>query len=194
MDFKIGVEIELIVNRSDLELLLTKNNIEFKYYEKQRKNEDDCLVLRSERSLFNPNGLELNFPSSYSFEEISSVLQLVQSLGATFNKKCALHIHVSWPDITEQAVAKVREYYIANQNAIIEETKQQALYVNLNLKVDGTNYKKRCTNLNSFAAFLKYGTVEHRIYKSTIDTTKLLFAINQTKTIIENALKDEKRS
>ena len=52
--------------------------------------------------------------------------------------------------------------------------------------------EKRKTRLNIRHAIAKHKTIEHRIYKSTTDYNKVLFAISQTLNIIkEGAFQNE---
>jgi hypothetical protein len=84
-----------------------------------------------------------------------------------------MHIHISFLEMTEEQIDKIFNYYIINQDSILKEAMNNELYVNLNRYLTVQNRSQRHTNLNTVAAFKKHKTIEHRIYKSTIDLDKI---------------------
>ena len=85
-----------------------------------------------------------------------------------------MHIHVSLESMTFNDSTKIFNYYLLHQDEIIDQARKLDLYVDLNKYVTETNRSLRRTNLNTVAAFLKHKTIEHRIYKSTIDFDKII--------------------
>ena len=188
MLFKFGIELELLVDQDLLINSLINNNIKFVQKSDIAKNKENCLVIKPEITLRDPLGIELNFPPNYTISDISKVLNILKLLPVTFNSRCAMHIHVSFDELTEETISRILSYYIEHQTDIIEEAKLINIFADLNELVSMDNFNKRRICLNTIRAYKKYSTIEHRIYKSTIDIDKILFALNQTKSIIKAAL------
>jgi hypothetical protein len=144
-------------------------------------------VIKNEATLKDDNGLEINFPPSDNFNLIKQVLDILNKLDVKFNPKCALHVHVGID--SESDLEPITQYYIEHQNEIIEQAGD--LYVNLNKPTRIACVQLllgKFYNLNVRNAFSNHKTVEHRIYRSTINFDEVEFCINQTLDIINKAL------
>lgn len=182
-----GLEIELITDREKLFAALQKNDIPYINYNRMKTPTHDILVIKNETTLKDDNGLEINFPPSDNFNLIKQVLDILNELDVKFNPKCALHVHVGVD--SESDLEPITQYYIEHQNEIIEQAGD--LYVNLNKTTRIACVQLllgKFYNLNVRNAFSHHKTVEHRIYRSTINFDEVKFCINQTLDIINKAL------
>lgn len=133
------------------------------------------------------NGFEIVFPPTTTEEELESICGLIQPY-AIFIENCAMHVHI--PISEEKQLPQIYDYYARHESGIIQEAQEQDLYVDLNVSnLSDTPTRKK--NLNVYYAYRKHKTVEHRIYKATFDYTQIMWAINQTKQIIADALAEE---
>lgn len=184
---KFGLEIEIIIDKQKLFEELEKNNIKYVYIDSMRCETHDILVIKKELTLKEPNGIELNFPPSEDYDLIKKVLTILNTLDVRFNNKCALHVHIDFSNKTRNDLQRLHDYYVDNQDKILYETIKKGLYLNLNkpLKKGEKISPRRMSNINILNAFTMHGTIEHRIYRSTIDFEGVKFCIEQTKSIIE---------
>lgn len=166
----IGIEIELFADLELFKLKLEEAKIPFihKRILKKIPGGYDVLILKEDISLPYPEAFEINFPPNYNKEDIIKVLDILNNMEVRMNHLCALHIHVGFP-YDKQKLENLRRYYIQNQDDIINSAIQKNLYANLNYKLSETNLKQKPVNLNTYPSIICHGTVEHRIYKSTIN-------------------------
>lgn len=187
---KFGLEIEFITDKEKLFKTLQDNNIEFIYFDKMKTPTQDIIVLKKENTLKDINGVEINFPPSEDFTLIEKVLKILNTLDITFNEKCALHVHIDFSNHTIDDLFKVKKYYLAHQEEIIDEAINNNVYVNLNkFLIDDDNLGGKFRNINLLYAFIYHKTVEHRIYKAILDFEKVKFCVEQTSNIVRDALK-----
>lgn len=187
---KFGLEIELITDKQKLFKELEKNKIDYINIDKMRCGTHDILVIKPEFTIKDPNGIELNFPPNENYDLIEKVLTILNTLDVRFNNKCALHVHIDFNNHTRKDLQRLHDYYVDNQDKILYETIKKGLYLNLNdnLKKGELLTPKRRCNLNLINAFVNHGTVEHRIYKSTINFDEVKFCIEQTMKIVEESI------
>lgn len=182
-----GLEIEFLIDKQKLFQALKDNNIEYVYSDKMKTEKHNVIVLKPEKTLKHENGIEINFPPSEDFTLIKTVLTILNTLDVSFNERCALHVHVGINN--EDELEKIKYYYIQHQDEIINLAKD--LYINLNKPVlnNDTILNGKFRNMNLYYAFKTHQTVEHRIYKATINFEEVKFCIEQTLNIISAALK-----
>ena len=174
MDFSIGIEIELIANKQLFMEQLKAQKIDYLEVKPPLKNNSAQLVIKPETTLKDPLGFEINFPPSYTFEDIEKVLNILNRFDIKFNDRCAMHIHISFHDINLELIKKIYNYYLEVQSSILADARKADLYAGLNEFSNKTNQKIRRNNLNTISAFKRHKTIEHRIYKSTIDFDKII--------------------
>ena len=184
-----GLEIEFIANKQLLFQAFKTNNIEYVYYDKMKTEKHDIIVLKPEKTLKHENGIEINFPPSDDFMLIKQVLHILNSLDISFNEHCALHVHVGISN--EDELEQLKSFYIKHQDEIISEAMNHDVYINLNKPVLETDnlVSGKFRNMNLYYSFKTHQTVEHRIYKATINFDEVKFCIEQTLNIISAALK-----
>ena len=171
-----GIEIEFISkNYYKLFEVLKKYDCVITFDTKYSNKKE--LILKPEATV---RGCELNIPPG--FNELENLCKDLQPL-ATFNERCAMHIHVSSKKLD---LEKLKTYYINNEAEIISEAGN--LYTNLNFS-NSMKVAVRKKNMNIDLANMKHGTVEHRIYKSSFDYIDIMFAVTQTLQIIEESQK-----
>lgn len=171
-----GIEIEFLsYNYYEIFDILKKYNCVISFDSKYSNNNE--LILKPESTV---KGCELNIPPGFKY--LKNLCEDLQPL-ATFNERCAMHIHV---DSKTLNLEKLNEYYINNEDKIITEADN--LYLNLNYS-NSMKVIVRRKNMNINLANMKHGTVEHRIYKATFNYNDIMFAVNQTLNIIENSQK-----
>ena len=192
---KVGIEIEFITN--DITLLLcelSKRNVEYIYVprlvEHIKTTNKEVLVVKPDKSL-GADGWEVNFPPTYPIEEIEYILKLVSDYcEPVLSDKAAMHIHVDTYYLSQYDIDRIYEYYYTNQDNIIADAAAEGLYApNLNqmLPQNRKEVKSRKTNMN-FRSLRLHKTLEHRIYKSTLDIDNVKWAVTQTLDIIEKAI------
>ena len=183
-----GLEIEFITDKAKLFEALRLNDIPYVYYNQMKTPKHDIIVLKKESTLKDSNGIEINFPPCGDFAFIERVLTILNQLDVIFNARCALHVHVGVDDAAK--LRRIHTYYCDHQEEIISQASH--LYVNLNRPtLLSDNYLTgKCRNINVYNAYKNHQTVEHRIYKATIDIDEVKFCINQTLQIIEAALNE----
>ena len=116
MLFKFGIELELLVDQDLLINSLINNNIKFVQKSDIAKNKENCLVIKPEITLRDPLGIELNFPPNYTISDISKVLNILKLLPVTFNSRCAMHIHVSFDELTEETISRILTSETGNES------------------------------------------------------------------------------
>lgn len=181
-----GLEIEFILKKEKLFKALQENNIPYVYYDRMKTPRNEVLVIKPEKTLKHEDGIEINFPPSDNYVLIEQVLKILNKLDVQFTDNCALHVHVG---VNKEDVVPIAKYYIKHQEEIINEA--GPLYTKLNKMT-----AERCItlpvdkffNLNINSAFRLHGTVEHRIYKATLNLEEVKFCISQTLDIINKAL------
>lgn len=215
----LGIEIEFAINIDLLKAKLDENNIEYLFVENQRteesltaesttgntsrrprrdsqqrarKSSTTRLVVKPDKSVGLLDGWELNFPPTYTWEEIEFVLKLLKECNPVFPEKAALHIHVDAYSLSQLNIDQVHTYYYNNQASILEEAKAVNMYVDLNEPLPKTpeEITTRKTNLNIKYAVRRHNTIEHRIYKSTLDINEIKWCVNHTLSIFNKALSD----
>ena len=136
-------------------------------------------------------GIEINFPPTFSFDLIEKVVMILKTLPVSFSNRCALHVHVDVSDVKIGDLPLIKNYYLQHQEAIITAAKEHQLYVKLNepLTEEEPEHYQRRVNLNIKPSVMKHGTVEHRIYATTLDLNKIQFCIHQSVSIVNEALK-----
>ena len=215
MQPKIGIEVEFAM---DIELLKTKldaNNINYEFMENSRllpldQQEDyteavadrrraarlirsaslDTLVVKPDKSVGELDGWELNFPPTYTWEQIEEVLELLRECNPTFPANAALHVHVDTYLLSRYNIDQIHKYYYENQKNIIAEAEAVNLYVDLNepLPEKLSDVVVRKVNLNIRRALKRHNTIEHRIYKSTLNIDEVKWCVNHTLNTIEKAI------
>jgi hypothetical protein len=215
MQPKIGIEIEFAM---DIELLKTKldaNNIKYEFMENPRllpldQQEEytgavadrrraarirrsaalDTLVVKPDKSVGELDGWELNFPPTYTWEQIEEVLELLRECNPTFPANAALHVHVDTYFLSTYNIDQIHKYYYENQKNIIAEAEAVNLYVDLNepLPEKLSDVVVRKVNLNIRRALKRHNTIEHRIYKSTLNIDEVKWCVNHTLNTIEKAI------
>ena len=195
---KFGIEIEFITN--EINLLISKLaqlNIKYIYvplakFDNHRKvSSKEFLVIKPDSSL-GKDGWEINIPPTYSFEMIEQLLDIVsESCNPELVDNAAMHIHVDTYTLSGYDLDNVYKYYYDNQERIIADAKTMGLYsgeeLNRMLPENIKEVKSRKTNLN-FRSVRMHKTLEHRIYKSTLDIDNVKWAVTQTLDIIEKAI------
>lgn len=178
-----GIEIEFLSgDYRGLLLALVEQDIEFFLTGNNRETSTEHLIIKPDLST---RGFEFNIPPNYTEEQLQLLCTTIGNYAYT-SDLCAMHIHIP---VTQNDLSLIEEYYIAHQVDIIQAAKDQNLYVNMNRNnVENDTLQLRRTNMNTVKAFRAHGTVEHRIYKSTFDYNKIMWAVNQTKEIINEAL------
>lgn len=206
----IGIEIEFALN--DIQIFLDKlkiNNIEYYFMENPRANTTttttniisrprrinhtafiNTLVVKPERSLGLLEGWELNFPPKYSWENIRKVIKCLQECNPTFPDNAALHVHVDIYTLSQYNINQIHRFYYLNQSTIIQQAKQNDCYVDLNASVPEKleEITSRKTNLNIQYSIRRHNTIEHRIYKSTMNIQKIKWCVEHTLNIIQSAI------
>lgn len=190
MKLDIGIELEFLLNKEILIEHLNNNNIEFVERPRTWKLIENKIVIKEEPTLRNKAGIEINIPPTYSFEELKNLISLLNSLPITFNKYCAMHIHVSFSEMTYKDTLNIFNYYLDYQDMYIRAAIKENIYSDLNIYATKQNRGLRKINLNASASYIKHKTIEHRIYKSTIDLDKIIWAVEQTKSIVLGAMKE----
>lgn len=182
-----GLEIKFITNKQLLFQALKNNNIEYVYYDKMKTEKHDIIVLKPEKTLKDNNGIEINFPPSKDLRLIENVLNILNTLNIQFNERCALHVHVGIDN--EDELEKIKYYYIQHQDEIINQAKD--VYINLNKPVleNDSILSGKFRNMNLYRAFKYHQTIEHRIYKASINFDEVKFCVEQTLNIVREALK-----
>ena len=218
----LGIEIEFAMDIELLKAKLEANNVEYLFVENRRTEESLAaagsdslirstsgrrrtepqqrvrsssttrLVVKPDKSVGLLDGWELNFPPSYTWEDIEFILELLKECNPTFPEKAALHIHVDVYSLSQLNIDQVHSYYYNNQNLIIDEAKAVNMYVNLNEPLPKTpeEVTTRKTNLNIKHAVRRHNTIEHRIYKSTMDINEIKWCVDHTLSIFNRALSD----
>lgn len=186
---RFGIEIEFVA--ADISLLLQNlytRGIDFKFYDKLDRHkilsDKTKLVIKPDESL-GPKGWEVNIPPDTDWDQIAEILDIVKRSDAEITEKAALHIHVDTYYLSNYDIDNIYKYYYNNQNDIIYAAALNNLYLDLNapLPEQPKDIKTRKTRLN-FKALQKHKTIEHRIYKSSLDLIDIKFAVNQTLNII----------
>ena len=160
---------------------------------RSKKSSTEMLVIKPDRSVGEYDGWELNFPPTYTFEDIKRILIILQKCNPTFPEKAALHIHVDTYLLSHYNIDQIHKYYYTHQEQIIEEAKIANMYINLNepLPESLEEVKTRKTNLNIAHAMRRHNTIEHRIYKSTLNIEDIKWCVDHTLNIIYKALETE---
>lgn len=173
---KYGIEIEFVSNNyyKVLEIL---NSFGCIVTFDGRYGNSNELILKPEATV---KGCELNIPPNFNrLEELCEALKpYVQ-----FTERCAMHIHVDSEGID---LDKLNNYYIEHENQIISRAGNR--YVDLNYSNSKVLTCRR-KNMNIALSNMKHGTVEHRIYKATFNYNDVMFAVEQTLSIIEESQK-----
>lgn len=179
---QIGLEIEINSTNYNQLLKVLLENIDFEFSPSCSKTNSTKLIIKPEPTT---KGLELNIPPNYT--QLEYLINLIKPY-IYFVDNAALHVHISDECINENTLDDYFNYYCGHEKEIIEEAKQANVYVNLNksLKIlNPTNRKfSKFVNLNIYPSFKEHGTIEHRIYKATLDIDKINWCIEQTKKII----------
>lgn len=185
-----GIEIEFVA--ADISLLLQNlysRGIDFKFFDKLDRHkilsDKTKLVIKPDESL-GPHGWEINIPPDTDWDQIAEILDIVKRSGAEITEKAALHIHVDTYYLSKFDIDNIYRYYYYNQEFIVFAAAANNLYLDLNapLPENPKDIKTRKTRLN-FKALQKHKTIEHRIYKSSLDLIDIKFAVNQTLNIIK---------
>lgn len=188
--YKFGIEIEFVA--AEIILLLQQlyaRGIDYLFYDKLDRHRilssKEKLVIKPDESL-GPGGWEVNIPPTYDWDQIAEILNMIKKSEVELTEKAALHIHVDTYFLSKYDLDNIYDYYFENQEIIIEQAKAKNLYLDLNapLPKSFSEVQSRKTNLN-FKAYQKHKTIEHRIYKSTLDILELKWAVNQTLNIIK---------
>lgn len=185
MTLDIGIEIEFIpLDYFIFFKTLIDKNIIFVFSPQQNTpGVREFLLIKPEVTVL--GGIEINIPPTYTYEELYKLCEVLKESGYTITDKCALHIHFK-PRFELSAYA---QYYLARQEIILSEAKEKGLYAALNDPLTAESYddtnrrNRRAFNLNIHRAYTAHGTIEHRIYKSTLDYNEIIWCINQTKKI-----------
>jgi predicted GTPase len=87
-------------------------------------------------------------------------------------------------------IEQIHKYYYENQKNIIAEAEAVNLYVDLNepLPENLSDVVVRKVNLNIRRAIKRHNTIEHRIYKSTLNIDEVKWCVNHTLNTIEKAI------
>lgn len=186
----VGIEIEFTT--PDIAEFLGKlydANIDFKFFDKldrhKRQSSKEVLVIKPDESL-GRNGWEINIPPNLYGFEIKMILDILKSCNIELTDKCALHVHIDTYYLSKFNLDNIYKYYVNSQRGLIEDSKTRGLYLDLNneLPESPKDVRSRKTNLN-FRAITKHGTLEHRIYKSTLNFDEVMWCVNQTINIID---------
>lgn len=146
-------------------------------------------------------GLEIVSPpladGPEGFETIGKVCDALRELGATVNRSCGLHVHVSARHLSLAAQRKLAVLYADHEDVIDSLVPRSRRGTNnaYTLPVKGLEFSKivaaqraeeiasairfgaRHVKLN-FNAFFRYGTVEFRHHSGTVDTEKIAKWVN----------------
>lgn len=186
MSEQLNLSIELEFTSENYNYLFDKlkeNNIDYTFTGDSRISRLDKIVIKPEASV---RGLELNIPYTETFETLRKICDIFDN-HVILTNNCCLHLH--YPIANIEDCDKIYNYYCANEQSIIAAAQEQNMYVNLNKPTATPTINPiRYLNMNVYKAYEMHGTVEHRIYKATFNYNKLVWAINQTKQIISNAL------
>ncbi|MBP5445038.1 MAG: hypothetical protein J6Y28_02595 [Acholeplasmatales bacterium] len=181
--YKLGIELEFIVEGGSYLPLLTyfnnKYNAIFSMDYKYSSLTD--IVLKPDPTI--KGGLEINIPPTYT-DKLEDICEDLNQFNIIFDDKCAMHIHVDAANID---IGKLYNYYKDNESSILQEAKKLNLLPPVSLNSSVTNIKFKYTNMNIWQAYIQHGTVEHRIYKSTINSELISLAIKQTIEVIEKS-------
>lgn len=217
---KFGIEIEFAMDIEILKRKLDENNITYSFMENPRLNPGSktrnaeirrrraisalsdgnnlkkvppaTLVVKPDRSVGELNGWELNFPPTYTWEDVAKVLDIVRECRPVFPDTAALHVHVDTYMLSQYNVDQIHTYYYLNQEQILQEAKAVGLYADLNqpLPEELGRLSPRKTNLNIKSAMRRHNTIEHRIYKSTIDIDEVKWCVEHTINIFKKAMQE----
>lgn len=160
---------------------------------RSKKSSTEVLVVKPDRSVGEYDGWELNFPPTYTWEDIERILKILESCSPIFPEKAALHIHVDTYLLSRYNIEQIHKYYYTNQENILDEAKAANMYIDLNepLPADLEEVTTRKTNLNIKNAMRRHNTIEHRIYKSTMKVEEIRWCVDHTLSIIYKALETE---
>lgn len=193
--FNYGIEIEFNMTGDQLALLLADlycQNIDYVFYDKLDRHKilssKEILVIKPDESL-GPTGWEINIPPTYDWDQIGELLDIIKRFSPEITEKAALHIHIDTYYLSQYEIDQIHEYYYRHQEAIIREAADRNLYLDLNSPVlKNIKDEKRKTRLNIRHALSKHKTIEHRIYKSSLELLDIKWAVYQTINIINKGV------
>ena len=160
---------------------------------RSKKSSLEMLVVKPDRSVGEYDGWELNFPPKYTWEDIAKVLDLLKECNPVFPARAALHIHVDSYLLSQFNIDQLHYYYYEHQDEILSEAKKTNMYIDLNEPVPENleEVTTRKTNLNIKNAMRRHKTIEHRIYRSTMDINEIKWCVDHTLNIIYKSLETE---
>lgn len=198
-----GIELECFVET--IELLLDRliyYDIDFifdeikktVYLDKVKITKDSTLKFYENEKL---KGVELCLPPSNNFELLNKVCNALTDINAQPLYNCALHIHIDCSDCDEEDVKNIYNWYRLNEqiikNAVSKIQPNNTFRLNQDIKSINCDFEEiknkvsRFFNLN-IKSFYKMKTIEHRIFKGTIDFAEIKKCVELTQNIINKGV------
>lgn len=161
---------------------------------------DGSLVFRGSSHLTG----EVVSPILTSYDELNAVVTALYNAGARPNRSTGLHVHVECSDLSGQEVARVVEFYTANQDRIDQmvsvsrrnsrwagkyrnyetESMKQAASTNGKDGLRGYANKYRTVNLTPL---FSYGTLEFRQHQGTTNAKKIVSWVKFVQSVVAAA-------
>jgi hypothetical protein len=140
------------------------------------------------------------------YEEVMKVTEVLTRVGATTNRTTGLHVHVEASDLTGEEVARVVEFYTANQTAIdtmVSASRRNNRYANKypafrvasmkqavaaqqGNKEALRGYANKYTVVN-IAPLFTYGTIEFRQHQGSVNGKKITNWIKFVQAVVDAA-------